>query len=94
MILKNDTNKEAIYSELYKIEIKKDDVWHKINVQIDFIEIAYILNSQDSDEIKIDWENEYGELSSGDYRIIKEVSTFEEDGTPNSFWISAEFIIE
>ncbi|MBQ9833655.1 MAG: hypothetical protein IJO33_00455 [Bacilli bacterium] len=94
LILKNDSNVEVQYGEPYEVEIKKDGKWYKINVELNFILPVYGLKSKESKEIKLNWENSYGELSAGDYRIIKSVDVENENGTFDRFYISAEFTIE
>ena len=43
LILTNNSDKNFSYGEPYEIEVKKDDVWHKINVELNFILPIYIL---------------------------------------------------
>ena len=45
-------------------------------------------------EIELKWENGYGKLASGDYRIIKSIDIEKEDGTFDTFYVAAEFTIE
>lgn len=75
LILENHTNDNYIYGNSYSIEYQKEGIWYEIipNSKMDFNMIGYILNSKDSKEIIINWEKLYGKLSSGKYRIIKEV---------------------
>lgn len=94
LILKNDSDVEVEYGEPYEIEIKKDGEWHKINVELNFNLPAYILKSNTTKEIELEWQNGYGKLASGDYRIIKGINVEKEDGTFEIFYVSAEFTIE
>lgn len=94
LILKNDSDVEVEYGEPYEIEIKKDGEWHKINVELNFNLPAYILKSNTTKEIELEWQNGYGKLASGDYRIIKGINVEKEDGTFETFYVSAEFTIE
>lgn len=94
LILKNDSNVDVQYGEPYEVEIKKDGKWYKINVELNFISPAYGLKSKESKEIELNWENSYGELSAGDYRIIKSVDVENENGIFDKIYISAEFTIE
>lgn len=93
LILKNDSNSEIIYTEPYEIEVKKNNVWHKMNVEINFNEPAYILKASQSDEIKINWEVEYGKLQPGDYRIIKKIIISTKNNNYDDLLITAEFKI-
>ena len=90
LILENNTNKTLYYDEVYEIEIKKDNKWHKINVELDFDLPLWMVKPKSREELKLDWKYGYGKLEPGKYRIVKKVY-FEEE---NSFYISAEFIIK
>jgi hypothetical protein len=94
LILKNNSNVDIIYGNPYEIEIKKDNEWHKIDVELFFNSPAYGLASSESTEIELNWKNSYGKLSSGEYRIIKDIDVEKEDGTFESFYVSAEFTIK
>lgn len=94
LILKNESNVNVIYGNPYEIEIKKDGKWYKIDAELNFNSPAFSLNSQETKEIKLDWENGYGKLTSGDYRIIKDISIEKEDGTFDNFYVAVEFTIE
>ena len=71
LVLTNNNDKNFQYGNPYEIEIKKDGEWHKINVELNFDMPAFQLLSKESKEIELDWENEYGKLAKGTYRIIK-----------------------
>ena len=94
LILKNGSNVDVQYGDSYKIEIKKDGEWHEINVELNFNSPAYVLKSNTSEEIKIKWENDYGKLASGNYRIIKDIYVEKDDETFETFYVSAEFAIK
>lgn len=94
LVLENNTNKLLRYNEYYKMEIKKDNKWHTINAELYFNDPLWKLNENSKKEIELNWEEGYGELAPGEYRIIKEVY-FESDTTQNTkFFVSAEFTIE
>ena len=94
LILKNDSDVDVQYGNPYEMEIKKDGEWHKINVELNFTLPAFILKSKETKEFELNWENGYGKLASGDYRIIKSVDVEKADGTFDTFYVSAEFTIE
>ena len=73
LVLTNNSDKNFQYGNPYEIEIKKDGEWHKINVELNFDMPAFPLSSKESKEIELDWENEYGKLANGTYRIIKRI---------------------
>ena len=93
LILTNNSDKNFQYGTPYEIEIKKDGEWHKINVELNFTLPAFHLLPKESKEIELNWENEYGKLSKGTYRIIKGINYEYEEGKYKSFNVAVEFII-
>ena len=94
LILTNNSDKNFHYGNPYQIEIKKDGEWHKINVELDFTLPALQLSPKESKEIELDWENEYGKLAKGTYRIIKGIDYEYEEGKYETFNVAVEFNIE
>lgn len=94
LIFKNDSDMDVQYGNPYEMEIKKDGEWHEINVELYFTLPAFLLKSKETKEFELNWENGYGKLSSGDYRIIKSIDIEKEDGTFDTSYVSAEFTIE
>lgn len=94
LILKNDSDVDVQYGNPYEMEIKKDGEWHKINVELYFTLPAFSLKSKETKELELNWENGYGKLATGYYRIIKSFDIEKEDGTFDNFYVSAEFTIE
>ena len=93
LILTNNSDKNFQYGTPYEIEIKKDGEWHKINVKLNFTMPAFQLSAKENKEIEINWENGYGKLEKGTYRIIKEIDYEYEEGKYKSFNIAVEFTI-
>ena len=93
LILTNNSDKNFQYGTPYEIEIKKDGEWHKINVELNFDMPAFQLLSKESKEIELDWENEYGKLAKGTYRIIKGIDYKYEEGKYETFNVAIEFTI-
>lgn len=93
LILTNNSDKNFQYGTPYEIEIKKDGEWHKINVELNFTMPAFQLSARENKEIEINWENGYGKLEKGTYRIIKGIDYEYEEGKYKSFNIAAEFTI-
>jgi len=94
LVLTNNSDKNYHYGNPYEIEIKQDGEWYKINVQIDFIMPAFGLKANETKEIELNWENGYGKLAEGTYRIIKGIDYEYEEGKYESFYIAVEFTIE
>ena len=93
LVLTNNSDKNFQYGNPYEIEIKKDGEWHKINVELNFTMPAFQLSARENKEIEINWENGYGKLEKGTYRIIKEIDYEYEEGKYKSFNIAVEFTI-
>ena len=93
LILTNNSDKNFQYGTPYEIEIKKDGEWHKINVELYFTMPAFQLSAKENKEIEINWENGYGKLEKGTYRIIKGIDYEYEEGKYKSFNIAVEFTI-
>ena len=54
---------------------------------------AFQLSARENNEIEINWENGYGKLEKGTYRIIKEIDYEYEEGKYKPFNIAVEFTI-
>ena len=93
LILTNNSDKNFQYGTPYEIEIKKDGEWHKINVELNFTMPAFQLSAKENKEIEINWENGYGKLEKGTYRIIKGIDYEYEEGKDKSFNRAVEFTI-
>lgn len=94
LILTNNSDKEFQYGNPYKMEIKQNGEWYKIPVEINFTLPAFSLKSKESKEIELNWENGYGKLASGTYRIIKEINYEKEEGNFETFNVAVEFTIK
>ena len=93
LVLTNNSNKNFQYGNPYEIEINKDGEWHKINVELYFDMPAFQLSAKESKEIELDWENGYGKLAKGTYRIIKGIDYEYEEGKYETFNVAVEFTI-
>ncbi len=94
LVLTNHSDKNFQYGNPYEIEIKKDGEWHKINAELDFDMPAFQLSAKESKEIELDWENGYGKLAKGTYRIIKEIDYEYKEGKYETSNIAVEFTIK
>ena len=94
LILTNNSDKKIQYGSSYEIEIKKNDEWHKINAKLNFTLQLFILESKDKNEFELNFEDGYGKLPSGTYRVIKKIDKEKEDGVFDSFYVAAEFTIK
>ena len=71
LVLTNNSDKNFQYGNPYKIEIKKDGEWHKINVEVYFDMPAFQLPAKESKKIVLDWENGYGKLAKKNLQNYK-----------------------
>lgn len=94
LVLINNSDKKIQYGSPYEIEIKKNDEWHKINAELNFTLQLFILESKEKNEFELNFEDGYGKLPSGTYRVIKKIDKEKEDGVFDSFYVSTEFTIK
>ena len=65
----------------YTLEQKVDGVWTPLKSKIDaWTLIAYQIKMNDKKEFKLNWEQVYGNLSLGSYRLKKEIMDFDRAG--------------
>ena len=94
LVLINNSDKKIQYGSSYEIEIKKNDEWHKINAELNFTLQLFILESKKKNEFELNFEDGYGKLPPGTYRVIKKIDKEKEDGVFDSFYVAAEFTIK
>ena len=64
------------YSSWFRIDKKENEDWKEvkvINEKYAFNDLAYIPDGDGRIDMSINWENLYGELEAGEYRLVKEV---------------------
>lgn len=95
-ILKNNSDVSIIYGNPYWIEKETDGEWSKVKPveDMNFTLPAFGLQPKETKEFKINFEYGYGKLSSGKYRLVKDIDVEYEDDSRESFNVTAEFIIE
>lgn len=94
LILTNNSDRKIQYGSPYEIEIKKNGEWYKINAKLNFTLPLFILEPKEKNEFKLNFEEGYGKLPSGTYRVIKKIDKEKEDGLFDSFYVSTEFTIK
>lgn len=75
-IVIKDTNESSYtYSEWYEIEKEVDSKWEKLEVNNDMVfnDKGYKVDDNDTIEFDMNWEDYYGSLEPGNYRLIKRV---------------------
>lgn len=96
--IRNDSDKQVEYGDWYDIQIKKDEKWYSMPLIVKdagYKEIAYLAEPRSVSEWKIDWSHFYGELPSGQYRLVKKIACLNSDspGDYVSYYLAAEFEI-
>ena len=85
VIITDLTEKSNEYSEWYKIEQKKKGKWINMKRKSGWLDAkVYYINDDNKFEQEINWENEYGKLKSGQYRLVKKI---------NNYYITTDFYI-
>lgn len=88
IIIKDTSKEKNTFGEAYRIDKKVNNTWKELEPIVEnhaFNLIGYEVNKDHELQLKVKWENLYGELSAGQYRIVKKV---------NNQYFSTEFIIK
>lgn len=91
IIISDISEQENTYGEWFRIDKKTNQFWEELKPIDDnyaFKDIAYKMGENHQLEMNIDWSKLYGELESGEYRLIKDLYN---DG---HIYLSVEFTIE
>lgn len=75
------------------IKIKQANEWYKINVKLNCNLPAAILLAKETQEIKINRENDYVILSKETYKILKEISEKDTGRKANTFNVAAQLLL-
>lgn len=92
----NNTDKQCIYGEDYLLEKKKDGEWFQVPVKLEsygFNDIGFDLDPSSVSEWTVDWEWLYGSLTSGEYRIVKDILDFRNPGDYDKYYLADEFTV-
>lgn len=92
LVLKNSIDSTLFYDDVYEMEIRQDNEWHKINIEANFNGPLWELKGNSQEDIELNWEHIYGKLAPGEYRIVKEV--YFENEEDQKFYIAVEFEIK
>lgn len=93
IIITDTTGKENTFDSFFKIEKKKEESWQEVKTIIanyGFNDMGYKVGENHMLEMSMSWENLYGSLDAGTYRLIKSVSMPEEEKK----YFAVEFTIE
>lgn len=96
VILKNKSSNQFIYGEYFSLEKKSNGSWYQVPAVIEnygFDAIGHNLASGEDSEWTVDWKWLYGSLSTGEYRIVKDILKFKSPGKYDTYYFAAEFAI-
>lgn len=86
IIITDLSNKNNLYGSEFRIDKKVNGKWKELKTKEDtyFNLIGYLVDENNKIEMEQNWEERYGKLSSGKYRIVK---------SANDKYLTAEFEI-
>ena len=94
VIITDTSNRDNIYGTPYRIDKYIDGGYKKLDTIIEdyaWTMQGYSVDENKTLEFKVNWENLYGKLKKGKYRIVKDTS-YAGEGTEH--YITAEFEIK
>ena len=75
VVITDFSNNQNSYNEWYQIDIKINNKWKKLNSNSRWTNLENIyIGENNSIEFEINWKSVYGELKSGQYRLIKKIN--------------------
>ncbi len=92
--INNSTDEPVVFGEDFILEVNDGHEWYSLpfDENIMFTSIGYILENGNTTQWSTDFEILYGQLSAGQYRIIKSISP-EQQETYKQYFVSAVFSI-
>lgn len=98
VIITDLSGNDNTYGDFFRIDKKENNKWQKLDVVVKgnygFNSIGYGVNEDNILEMKIDWNWLYGELDTGEYRLVKDVAVTKDNSYLGTKYIYVEFIIE
>ncbi|MBQ3105784.1 MAG: hypothetical protein IJC59_08010, partial [Lachnospiraceae bacterium] len=93
--INNQTDRELQTGQWYEIQKLEDGVWQLVETQVEISleDLAYRLPAGETTVFPTNWKALYGELPSGEYRIIKEISVPRADRI-DTHYLTAGFEIQ
>lgn len=98
VILENNSDKQGLFGEDFSLEKNINGKWYQVPISTDenygFNSIGYDLPSSDVKEWNASWDELYGSLEAGEYRIVKEILDFRTSGDFDKYYLTAEFVVD
>ena len=76
VIISDENSQKHSYEQWFRIDKKENDEWKQLDTISDdyaFIALAYNIGEDGTLEMNQDWEELYGKLESGTYRLVKSI---------------------
>ena len=74
LVIVNDSGYDVVFVDYYDIEVKIDGEWVKLKYMEDIFrgyeDVSFIIQSGSEAEFNIYWEDLFGNLESGEYRVM------------------------
>lgn len=97
IVFENKSDKNIVFEDNFIIEARVEEDWYQLPMLIsdyDFSSVGCKMPYKQSKELSADWKNLYGDLETGEYRILKEVIDLSESNSNNKECLAAEFKID
>lgn len=101
MKISNNSSKTLYWDSWFTLEKKENDNWYEVklldlgndNIARSWTGSLAYLNKYETSTIECKWDNGYGELSNGNYRIVKEFF-YDKRNQDEKIYVACEFTIE
>lgn len=90
IVITNKSNDELTYGNNYHIEEMHDGKWYETKPvnEVGSLAVGHILKPEETVELELNWNYEYGELPGGHYRIVYDFTT---ESSSKKIYAVAEF---
>ena len=97
VMFENNSDRQCLFGEYFGLEKKLNGSWYQIPYVIDgnygFNSIGYDLAAGETRELVVKWDWLYGSLSTGEYRIVKDILDFRGTGDYDTYYLASGFTI-
>ena len=77
LIIKNESNTNHLTGEAFYVEKKENGKWYSLKPKhvLFWIAIGYDIKTNEEREFECNWDDMYGKLEKGTYRLVKELDS-------------------